>query len=205
MQDKSILRITVGEKVYYYDALNEKIDSFSYVDDLTSYLINNNMRSFENFKKDNEIYENLVSKFHRSIVRRLENDRDSIERTMRMSFNGLKDILKTASYAPFFCMTPLFAEHISGAYKDFYRNINRCLEVIERDKIEAIKFIDSKICSLVDSIDFLRKDDDAEKFVYETMAKLKKDGIKTNPEDVEFLVHYIEKKRPKKQSENQSQ
>jgi hypothetical protein len=92
-------------------------------------------------------------------------------------------------------------EEINNAYSEFYKYINRSFEVLERNKLEDIKFIDSGICDLIDNAELL-KEGDYEKYIYERLAKVQKEGKKVSisPDDIDLLLGYIEKKRQKGRS-----
>ena len=192
------LRVTLGDKVYKYNILNEKIEDIVSVNDYSDHIIHTNISSLENFKRDNEIYDNYSSKFHQSIVSKLENDKETIERTMRLSFGNIKKIMDRA-YC--FSMLPGLYEEINNAYSEFYKYINRSFEVLERNRLDSIKFIDSGICDLIDNAELL-KEGDYEKYIYERLAKVQKEGKKVSisPDDIDLLLGYIEKKRQKGRS-----
>jgi len=187
------LPVVLGNKVYKYNILNEKIEDIVSSNDFRDYLIHTNIGSLENFKRDNEFYDKYSSKFHQSIVSKLENDKNTIERTMRFSFGKIKKIMDR-TYC--FNMLPGLYEEINNAYSEFYKYINRSFEVLERNKLDSIKFIDSGISDLIDNAELL-KEGDYEKYLYERLAKVQKEGKKVNitPDDINFLLGYIEKKR----------
>lgn len=197
MTNKPIVPVKLGEVVYAYSVLDEKIDEVSPMRDFESNLIQKDIRFFEYFNENSNKYE---LNYHKIIVDKLGSQKNTIEAALRFSFEKVRDIFKNS---PLSLLPPcmIFAE-LDNAYAIFYRGIDNVLADIEKEKLNDIKSIDSGICDMIDHADLLSMTDeeDCEDYILQRLAIAKKEGkdlTRMTPDCIEFLLGYVKKSRQK--------
>jgi hypothetical protein len=191
-----ILPFEIGQKIYFYDIEAGKIVKTFSPEDFEKMLVEEGM--FD-----------LLEKFHRygpefQIKTNLTIESDTLETILNNSFAKVRELLRPKMpctllfYLPSFHNSSQLKKEFEAAENSFRESINKTIAQEEEKKLNYFKSLDSGLRNLVEDVEMLGYGD-YEKFVYERLAALQKQGkkIDASPDNIDFLLSYIERKKEK--------